>query len=548
MIRIDSLRKILLSFLVLALGAANAFAGYYSVRYSGSGVVTINWISGGQSTTSAYLAADLGGGTVAPTGSVNCQGSITATLTWVPENAIDTPPAFILVNQAVDAIWFGDSGHCADGMQDAEVDSTSLILGLGPLTGASVGSHWSIIHNPGNSVTLTVSPTAYGYGSAPSLLASNDELEGMSTPSDLQQQGGTGGGGGGFGIPGGRVSAYVSYTVTTWTPNLAFSNVTVPPDGSWNIQVGQPTSGVLYWEDWNGSVTALPHAITAHYSWSVPGVTFASWNTSLSQATVTPVSWLDAPTQSWVWADGSGISADGAFNVAPSVDVQMTANGLSIGDGAATHSISVWRPFVGPLRTVLRDSEYDVFPSPANVSVDATLIWDIGVSDIFGVSSPNVGAGYVNWCQLVDMDDIAWYGFSKEDNTSGQYLVDVNGASHDWYWIIDSSGNPDNSPCVVNQTWNTPVGSDSFSDTPAWQLRYLGIEALGWSVDYDFQNWMMYIPSGNGTVWVPLLRSTWSWISADTTPFTNPPVGSAILDLSGRYNEFPTWAGNHNSH
>src|SRR5665213_2114123 len=73
--------RLISSVLCLGFCTGSSFAGYYAVIYSNSGVSTTNYITGGVSTSVGYNQLSGASTSVAPTGSVNNAGGITATCT-----------------------------------------------------------------------------------------------------------------------------------------------------------------------------------------------------------------------------------------------------------------------------------------------------------------------------------------------------------------------------------------------------------------------------------------------------------------------------------
>lgn len=538
-----TLFRLLLGVCLLCILTANSLGGYYAVTYStANGTTTVNWTSGGVTLTSGYNPANSGGASVAPTGSVQNTGTITATFNWVPNPTIpnDQPPAFVVAYKSASATWTGDSGACSDGLGDSEVDSQTHSSSSGPNQGVSSGTHYLLINNPGRTFSFSNNPNSTSHG--------NIVNGAIAKPHPNQSTGPTTTGNY---YPTGRISAYVSFTAGVWTPAIAMTNITKGSDGSWNIQVGQPTTATLYWTDSNGTqLASLPHPLTiTQYTWNVQGTVFSSWSTSLNYATLLPFQNSGQTSQSWTWEDGGSQGEAGRTAASPIVEVEIyTDDGISIGYGYFnSESVYVWRPYPQFAGTKIDEAMYDSTPTPSQVSASAEIDFNMGVSDVFGTYIGQTGAGGVNWCQLVRMSDLSNYGaFSKSDNTSDQYLVDVNGDSVDWYWLINPDGSPRNAPCVVDQNWPTSP-YDQFEDVPAWSLQWYSAEADSWSVDYDFENWTMFQP--NGGVFVPITYQTWSWADAGGPPYSNPAGPKPAF---GTYDDaaetFPTWTGNHDSH
>ncbi len=493
------------------------------------------------------------------TGSVYCRGLITATLSWVPNPGIpnDQPPAFIVVEESGSAIWTGDGGNCSDGLGDSEVDTTNNNWSAGPNQGVSAGNHYYCISNPGSSYTITDSPSAFGYGN----LSGPDAIRGTKNVTIRPHADAGPGGGGGPGtgppvIPCGRVTAAVSFYVSTWTPSLVLSSFVLGPGGSWNVQIGTPELASLFWMDMTGNVlTQLPSPLSCvNYMWVIPGVTFSSWNTSLTSGAVAPVTWLDEPYQPFVWADANGQCSAGETAVQPNLGLTVENNGTAIGSGAVSVLVYVWRPYsqFQPAGTVGTPGYSPTTPPYSSVasglgtppaSPGCAMYCSVGVSDVFGYwtdGTTNYGMGGVNWCQLVDFNASALYGGVDlvSEGTGGQYVLDVTESDSAWYWS-QNSGTPNNYYCTLDEKW-PPRPNASFFDTPGLSLYEVGMYATTWDVDFSFETWTMYVPAGGA--FVPLLLSTWSWQDGGTEPYDNPPLPGPDLGLQGAGTDaFPEW-------
>jgi len=139
--------RILALLLVLVL-SASGWCGYYSVAYTSSGTAV-------SPTQTVQYGPDLTygfGGSVSwapnktdPPGVLTCSGSITATFTWVPDDAEDEPPPFAIVQKRSLASWRGSPGACANSMS-----APALPTSGSPLRGQTSDSSMYVVKSAEN--------------------------------------------------------------------------------------------------------------------------------------------------------------------------------------------------------------------------------------------------------------------------------------------------------------------------------------------------------------------------------------------------------------
>jgi hypothetical protein len=87
-------------------------------------------------------------------GSVSCTGTIIVTFTWVPDDAADLPPDYVVIKKQSSAGWSGESGSASNGLGDMCIP--------GNWSGVSSGTHYELRPEPGQSFEIPIEPSANG--------------------------------------------------------------------------------------------------------------------------------------------------------------------------------------------------------------------------------------------------------------------------------------------------------------------------------------------------------------------------------------------------
>ncbi len=587
-------RRTLSTFAALVLGTAIAAAGHYKVTYtSPNASVTVDDLTLGQSYTASYDSANGVFRDVAPSGYVNCQGAITATVEWVADPLLgsDPPPDVVIIEEVASAQWTGDSGNCSDGLGDAEQDGSSNVPDHGPQEGLSRGVRWTIKQNPGQSFTLTCSPTAYGFGAgsySAELTTDNDNEP------QAQTGGGTGGGGGLGGppfVPGGRISGSVGYAVHTSTPRI-FNNGAIPAGftytdtypGGQNLGItttttkdaicaGQPFAPIIKWYDEDGIAYDNPPAAVyspangSHLHWWSNGNKFANWSATIDLAEVTPAD-ISGDTPSWRYIDGMGgegtppngpedTSVNCSFHLYDSLD------NIDIGDVSLARDLTVWRPWAVGVTSVGTPSWLGSAPDYSGISMGGggvssapavTISSRVGTPSLFSqYFGANGSAAFIQLAEVSTSLHKGFYGLSS-DSTDG-FVLDLSATDMDWAY---------NPPWEATLTWdpnaNPPAyvgGSQTLTDSPGFDSFDVGgLTASSYSIDDKFRDWVMFLPPGQNPAWIPSLgvkaeynNDTWWSSSSGDKPWPDSPPGPGNTLKSGVVPvwEHPTWNGYHRS-
>lgn len=256
--------------LLLCAGGLCAQAGVWAVSYSGGDytVTGDECPSGHVVPYASYNGGWGGGGTTEacpnhnpppPAGprTVSCQGSVSVTLTWIPQGAGDDVPTLVVLRKESTANWSGGtSGSCANGLGDA------------PVGGVSTGVRYDVLQNPTSPIQLRVSPSA-------SVTAS--------PTSDVG-------------------TASVVVKVSAVVPSLSFAGtlVSTPPESKPqdNILVGQLLRSTV-------SLGGLPTGPTDEFVWTVSaGSPFNNYSASDTLGTFTPFAPPNASVAEWFFGEG----------------------------------------------------------------------------------------------------------------------------------------------------------------------------------------------------------------------------------------------------
>jgi len=157
----------------------------------------------------------------------------------------------------------------------------------------------------------------------------------------------------------------------------------------------------------------------------------------------------------------------------------------------------------------------------------------VGTPALFTTSGvrPSVSAGSWAFLQLCKLDESinssVWP--SKTLNTGGYELDNI------WpYWGQYIANSTDANPNSASAPDSPAVGLDTTTDNIV--------------INNDFQMYMMYLPPGSNSQWVPLDRLTWHWdvnSSEVGSQWIPTPPGSVIADPDQKWMVHPEWTSRH---
>ncbi len=266
------------------------------------------------------------------------------------------------------------------------------------------------------------------------------------------------------------------------------------------------------------STPTLPGGITVQsHSWSVPGAVVANYQASDAQAQVTEYTPPDASDTSFYWF------AAGANTV---TDTFVLSNGVS---QTATAAFQVVAPSWEQL--TLNHGVVNINSSCYGslfVADGTCLPVGDGIDVSAGVTVPSGFSGTWSWSQFVTAATASLTskatGKTTTCSASGGDASTLNEGATVWFddpgISLDTGG-----------TYNEEADADSF-------MTYL-----------------MFMPTGAGSIWVPLASLTWSWsgVAVNTggsqnagwavQSSTNPPP-SALASTPPSLGAFPQWSAN----
>jgi len=256
-----------------------------------------------------------------------------------------------------------------------------------------------------------------------------------------------------------------------------------------------------------GVVSPAGMTVTAR-QWSVPGNRIANYTADANSATVTALTDVTGSTVSYYWVGGG----DGR-----EVTYTATVNGQQF---SAKTTFNVKRPTC----TITPATE-------SSVAVRADYLGQSGIHLSFGGgTNPSPPPGYLYGVRFKYTKVTMPEGF---DPGQWQYVQTLNaynlrqfnsepGNWYGWYtggnWVLDtqypylgswSTGNDEHEAVDAPAT---PDMSNSLGDPPVvLYKRYIMDE-----YSQGFRMYIMFKPSGAGSIWVPLKRVAWGWKGSAT--------------------------------
>lgn len=232
-----------------------------------------------------------------------------------------------------------------------------------------------------------------------------------------------------------------------------------------NVIVGQQIALVMQ---------VLPEDdLASGIQWAVPGTRVQNYVANSTTGTVTPLTNLSDATVTYYWVDG----ADGR-----QVTLTLTVFGTQV---TRTATFNVKRPTASittatgnvVVGTGWGDTEMSFGADPSHHGIDFTR----------SLTIPSGFSGNTEWIQIAtpfhrrQLNDRSWQRFTGSGlDTQYQY--------------------PELSTGVT-------------ADSPAEHLDGSLLQA---TADDTFEMWLMFQPTGAGSIWVPLRKVTWSWSGATT--------------------------------
>jgi hypothetical protein len=232
------------------------------------------------------------------------------------------------------------------------------------------------------------------------------------------------------------------------------------------------TTNVIVGQQINLSVQLLPSGTTASsIQWTVPGTRVQDYVASSSTGTVTSLSSLTSSSISYAWVDG----ADGR-----QVTLAVTISGTPF---TKTATFNVKRPTASittstgsvVVGTGWGDTELSFGVDPSHHGIDFSR----------SITIPSGFSGSTEWIQLATP-------LRRRQLNSGTWER-WEGSGLDTQYPY-----PELSTGVTADSPGEHMTSDLLQDT----------------ADDSFEMWLMFKPTGTGSIWVPLRKVSWSWSGA----------------------------------
>ena len=459
----------------------------------------------------------------------NIQGTVTATLTWVPASGktmqSDPPPSSVAVIQygnayeasllGTDPNTHGPAGSASDGLGDTPVVSSN---GNGYV---SSGYH-GLPSQSGSSGNIVLSGVTLSAVNPPFSVTSG-------YPPYTRW-------------PGGQTSvSYRAYPV-----NISLSGTTPDSSGNLNILVGQGCTA---------SLVGIPSDLlnnTDHpptYSWTVSGTRFQAWSPYPPPNFIGPVNPngsfysdgpgpLTNPTAHWYWNEAAGTeTVKCTVTVTPPSGLGapfpiMVTQQVSVAN--LTYSCTHYE---GVVAVINGGQTLVAYPTGINVHGET---WNCHVLTpaLFG------GGGSCNFSQLITPGRSHTYSTGSvsctENGKSGLDTLSPYSAE---------SGDPYTVGTGANAGWPADNSSHRTGDSPSTGLSdpKLGVCASV-SITESFNTFLMYLPPGSDVQPVPLHEVDWNWNATVSEPpggwasANMTPVGPSLTSTaSARAYAHPQW-------
>ncbi len=410
-------------------------------------------------------------------GQVDCSGEIDTVYTWQPAPGqtmtTDPPPASVVVQEDCTAKTNGSSGSS---VPVTGVCDTGLGVSLPPsqLQGATIplgiqcsATRYKVMAG-GPTVKLACSPRAQCSG--------------------LYAQ------------------CEVRYTPAIFPVTVSLGGTTKDSSGNQNILIGQRCQG---------SLSAGPASLS-NYQWVVPGQVFGKFNVATDQSWAyasnlfTDPDWIKATPQ-WCW------SKDETQTV--SCTAQASINGQVIGTVTGQQQVTIWAPYY-----YFGNDTGGVFINPysaASWTLQATAITNVSIRGTNWqgrVSTPplfSTGAsGAWNFVQIITPGRFKTLtsGGSMDCTENGNTGLDT---SYPYPAGQDASGHTSDPFLALLNGWSADDTLHQTGDSPS---TWLDDTISNENVDENFQVYMMYLPPGSSSQWVPLHQFQWRWYASDSIP------------------------------
>ena len=478
--------------LLCAMGSARA--GYYTVSYSGGSYTVVGRYATQTSPYSlntntseygvpyAYAQWGVASG-AAYSASVTCAGEITATFTYHPGSmssggygggyggstvslADDPPPSAVVIAETCTASW-GGSERITAGSADNTLGFAEVAYGG---NSQSSGTRYKIQEGPGTSFTVKCSPQAKVAGT------------GVVGPPDVYGSG----------------NAFVKYKATASALEVILNGGIGPKDNK-KFLIGQHVGATVS----TGGLTANS------YNWSIGGgEPFKNWTASQTQGHFTA---LGAETNSTL-----GFYFKKPEPVAPAIvscatHLVVPSGSLPVAGLNATPSreCTVTHP---DFTMEVRMGDVHMFgTSPNGLGLklgglsNSTYNGEVGIVYNSTVTTPPEftasGIGGWNFVQLITPGrHEVIYGIAEGMIKNGLLCLD------NWYPYAPAS--------AVTQPF--PANGNHFEGVDAPQNSLVSNPDQDDSVDFkdEFGVWLMYIPPGADSCYVPLRKIWWFWHGA----------------------------------
>jgi len=418
-----------------------------------------------------------------------CSGDITVTYTWQHDphfsDATDPPPASVVVEETSSAKGGG-------GSPDGGTPSGSCDNGLG------VSSPMMTPYNGGFPYGADCTSMRY------KVMTGGPTVTLTCTPK-IQ-------------VTAEYAEIHVLYTPAIFPVFVNLNGTVKDSSGSDNILIGQGCTP---------SISAGPCTLS-NFNWSPGGDVFDQFQMAPDQswghASFPSTDVYVTPTPTWRYLKDTG---SGTLPVLCTATASI--NGQSIGTVTASRDLTVFAPYYYFNHNAGPTGIYG-----SDVSTGTQSLVPPGMSFVAAVGTPalfsNAGTGQWLFVQIINTNHRQWYPLSFLPTTSGS-----GGVALDNEWPYKSIWPADSTADI-----STPQKAE---DSPDLLLNSNFNE---FAIADTYQMYLMYVPPGNNSQYVPLHKLTWEWNASQVTENSNGSwpsgaAGNVTVDSDVRCYDHPFW-------
>jgi len=489
-------------------------AGSYVATFSGG---TVTGSDGGYTASGNVYGGGDGAGGGTGIYAASCSGTLTATMTWDPDGPQDSPPASVVVAKYSAASWSYTATPATGTVNDGQGDSNSETY---PACGVSKTTYF-VLTNPGTSFTETCSPSVSITLQPGWTKHCQVEFEVTTYPVTVGLTGPTLSAGTYEALTGTQIVAKLSaaYTVSGWQwaapGGGAFKNFSPSATSNQYVTLGA--------SDYTGSSLTFYDASSETISLTCSATVTAPDGTVLAVTGAADPITSVKPTATWgVDPATLPVIVGGTVTTQPTTIGFYDHSGVDGTYGAGT----VWYPVVITVPSPFTGGTGCFAQTVTPIDTLTRTPTGSGAST-YTLKIPGPGG---TWVSPGTGLDTGWpYPSGFTTDSSG----DITGVAASSSWTLSGSGTSS-----IGASGDNPHGQESATDVDSGGMNWQSS-----SISDSFTTWLMYQPTSANSVWVPIMKATWS-ASGNATggPASWVATGSYSAPSPGNASDFPQWS------